>query len=165
MGGPVEDRQKFSKKLDFWQVRSGIKVILRWFERLGKNWVYLGSASSQTAWCLGLHCYFSPIFSFCIFWFVFLMIISYFVNWATVIPCCCHDTLLKGNCKTCMHSNLCSGWHAWERSIYLVYREEYELLEAVQARLAVHHLTAPVLGNDHSEFRSRENPVRTANCI
>ncbi|KAK2418647.1 Cleavage and polyadenylation specificity factor (CPSF) A subunit protein [Trifolium repens] len=38
-------------------------------------------------------------------------------------------------------------------------REEYELLEAVQARLAVHHLTAPVLGNDHNEFRSRENPV------
>ena len=29
VGGPVEDRQKFSKKLDFWQVRSGIKVILR----------------------------------------------------------------------------------------------------------------------------------------
>ncbi|XP_061372111.1 pre-mRNA-splicing factor RSE1 isoform X1 [Gastrolobium bilobum] len=38
-------------------------------------------------------------------------------------------------------------------------REEYELLEAVQARLVVHHLTAPVLGNDHNEFRSRENPV------
>ncbi|KAK7284728.1 hypothetical protein RJT34_19480 [Clitoria ternatea] len=38
-------------------------------------------------------------------------------------------------------------------------REEYELLEAVQARLSVHHLTAPVLGNDHNEFRSRENPV------
>ncbi|RDX85125.1 Splicing factor 3B subunit 3 [Mucuna pruriens] len=38
-------------------------------------------------------------------------------------------------------------------------REEYELLEAVQARLVVHHLTAPVLGNDHNEFRSRENRV------
>ncbi|MED6208898.1 hypothetical protein PIB30_049406 [Stylosanthes scabra] len=38
-------------------------------------------------------------------------------------------------------------------------REEYELLEAVQARLAVHHLTAPILGNDNNEFRSRENPV------
>ncbi|KAK7244699.1 hypothetical protein RIF29_39525 [Crotalaria pallida] len=38
-------------------------------------------------------------------------------------------------------------------------REEYELLEAVQARLVAHHLTAPVLGNDHHEFRSRENPV------
>ncbi|XP_019444144.1 PREDICTED: DNA damage-binding protein 1 isoform X2 [Lupinus angustifolius] len=38
-------------------------------------------------------------------------------------------------------------------------REEYELLEAVQARLVAHHLTAPVLGNDHNEFRSRENPV------
>lgn len=37
--------------------------------------------------------------------------------------------------------------------------EEYELLEAVQARLAIHPLTAPLLGNDHSEFRSRENPV------
>lgn len=38
-------------------------------------------------------------------------------------------------------------------------REEYELLEAVQARLVVHHLTAPVLGNDHNEFRSRESRV------
>ncbi|XP_052176753.1 uncharacterized protein LOC127791056 isoform X2 [Diospyros lotus] len=36
-------------------------------------------------------------------------------------------------------------------------REEYELLEAVQARLAVHPLTAPILGNDHNEFRSRES--------
>ncbi|KAG2686848.1 hypothetical protein I3760_09G025800 [Carya illinoinensis] len=38
-------------------------------------------------------------------------------------------------------------------------REEHELLEAVQARLVVHPLTAPVLGNDHNDFRSRENPV------
>ncbi|OMO51866.1 hypothetical protein CCACVL1_29540 [Corchorus capsularis] len=38
-------------------------------------------------------------------------------------------------------------------------REEYELLEAVQARLIVHPLTAPVLGNDHNEYRSRENQV------
>ncbi|KAB1222445.1 Splicing factor 3B subunit 3 [Morella rubra] len=38
-------------------------------------------------------------------------------------------------------------------------REEHELLEAVQARLVVHPLTAPVLGNDHNEFRCRENPV------
>ncbi|XAR68639.1 hypothetical protein NMG60_11003833 [Bertholletia excelsa] len=36
-------------------------------------------------------------------------------------------------------------------------REEHELLEAVQARLVVHPLTAPVLGNDHNEFRSRES--------
>lgn len=35
--------------------------------------------------------------------------------------------------------------------------EEYELLKPVQARLAVHPLTAPILGNNHSEFRSREN--------
>lgn len=41
-----------------------------------------------------------------------------------------------------------------------LYREEHELLEAVQARLVVHPLTAPVLGNDHNDFRSRENPVR-----
>jgi hypothetical protein len=39
-------------------------------------------------------------------------------------------------------------------------REEHELLEAVQARLVVYSLTAPVLGNDHNDFRSRENPVR-----
>ncbi|KAF2289555.1 hypothetical protein GH714_037126 [Hevea brasiliensis] len=38
-------------------------------------------------------------------------------------------------------------------------REEHELLEAVQARLVVHPLTAPILGNDHREFRSRENQV------
>ncbi|XP_015898900.3 uncharacterized protein LOC107432303 isoform X1 [Ziziphus jujuba] len=38
-------------------------------------------------------------------------------------------------------------------------REEYELLEAVQARLIVHRLTAPILGNDHNEYRSRENQI------
>nr|GMD44600.1 pre-mRNA-splicing factor prp12 [Ipomoea batatas] len=36
-------------------------------------------------------------------------------------------------------------------------RVEYELLEAVQARLVIHPLTAPILGNDHNEFRSRES--------
>lgn len=40
------------------------------------------------------------------------------------------------------------------------FRDEYELLEAVQAKLAVHPLTCPILGNDHNEYRSRENPVR-----
>lgn len=46
-------------------------------------------------------------------------------------------------------------------------REEYDLLEAVQAKLVVHPLTAPILGNNHNEFRSRENPVRELNwqCI
>lgn len=33
--------------------------------------------------------------------------------------------------------------------------EEHELLEAVQAKLAVHPLTSPTLGNDHKEFRGR----------
>lgn len=36
-------------------------------------------------------------------------------------------------------------------------REEYKLLEAVQAKLVVHPLTEPILGNDHNEFRSRES--------
>uniref|UniRef100_A0A5B7BX94 Putative pre-mRNA-splicing factor prp12 isoform X4 n=1 Tax=Davidia involucrata TaxID=16924 RepID=A0A5B7BX94_DAVIN len=36
-------------------------------------------------------------------------------------------------------------------------REEHELLAAVQARLAIHPLTAPILGNDHNEFRSHES--------
>lgn len=36
-------------------------------------------------------------------------------------------------------------------------REEYELLKDVQARLVVDPLTAPILGNDHNEFRSRES--------
>ncbi|XP_071724856.1 uncharacterized protein [Rutidosis leptorrhynchoides] len=40
-----------------------------------------------------------------------------------------------------------------------ILREEYELLEAVQARLVLHPLTAPILGNDHNEFRSRELPI------
>ncbi|CAM8965598.1 unnamed protein product [Rhodiola kirilowii] len=34
-------------------------------------------------------------------------------------------------------------------------REDYELLEIVQDRLEVHLLTAPILGNNHKEFRSR----------
>lgn len=38
-------------------------------------------------------------------------------------------------------------------------REEYDLLDAVQARLASYPLTAPVLGNIHSEFRGRGSPV------
>lgn len=38
-------------------------------------------------------------------------------------------------------------------------REEHELLEAVQARLIVHPLTAPILGNNHSEFRGRGSPA------
>ncbi|KAK6149257.1 hypothetical protein DH2020_016782 [Rehmannia glutinosa] len=38
-----------------------------------------------------------------------------------------------------------------------VTREEYELLKDVQARLVVDPLTAPILGNDHNEFRSRES--------
>lgn len=36
-------------------------------------------------------------------------------------------------------------------------REEYMLLEDVQARLVVNPLTSPILGNNHSEFRSRES--------
>ncbi|CAN0927524.1 Spliceosome-associated protein 130 B [Linum grandiflorum] len=44
-------------------------------------------------------------------------------------------------------------------------RDDHELLEAVQARLAVHPLTAPPLGNDHHEFRSRENPVRVPKIL
>ena len=47
----------------------------------------------------------------------------------------------------------------WEKTLYFC-REEHELLEAVQARLVVHPLTAPILGNDHNEFRSRESSVR-----
>ncbi|CAH8361964.1 unnamed protein product [Eruca vesicaria subsp. sativa] len=44
-------------------------------------------------------------------------------------------------------------------------REEYELLEAVQAKLVVHPLTAPVLGNDHKEFRGRENPSQATKIL
>ncbi|KAJ0249432.1 Uncharacterized protein HA466_0149260 [Hirschfeldia incana] len=44
-------------------------------------------------------------------------------------------------------------------------REEYELLEAVQAKLVVHPLTAPVLGNDHKEFRGRESPPQARKIL
>ncbi|KAK4757393.1 hypothetical protein SAY87_018694 [Trapa incisa] len=44
-------------------------------------------------------------------------------------------------------------------------REEYQLLQAVQAKLAIHPLTCPVLGNDHSKFRSRENTVATPKML
>ncbi|KAJ0263855.1 Uncharacterized protein HA466_0023060 [Hirschfeldia incana] len=44
-------------------------------------------------------------------------------------------------------------------------REEYELLEAVQAKLVVHPLTAPVLGNDHKEFRGRANPSQATKIL
>ncbi|XP_062190101.1 uncharacterized protein LOC133893150 isoform X2 [Phragmites australis] len=36
--------------------------------------------------------------------------------------------------------------------------EEHQLLQDVQERLSVHPLTAPVLGNDHAEFRQRGVP-------
>ncbi|KAK9062383.1 hypothetical protein SSX86_019569 [Deinandra increscens subsp. villosa] len=38
-------------------------------------------------------------------------------------------------------------------------RDEYELLEDVQSRIADHSLTAPILRNCHEEFRSRESPA------
>lgn len=34
------------------------------------------------------------------------------------------------------------------------------MLQDVQERLSVHPLTAPLLGNDHAEFRRRGIPVR-----
>ncbi|XP_062187510.1 uncharacterized protein LOC133890903 isoform X2 [Phragmites australis] len=37
--------------------------------------------------------------------------------------------------------------------------EEHQLLQDVQERLSVHPLTAPVLGNDHTEFRRRGIPL------
>ncbi|KAH9329512.1 hypothetical protein KI387_001620, partial [Taxus chinensis] len=37
--------------------------------------------------------------------------------------------------------------------------EEYDLLDAVQERLASYPLTAPVLGNNHAQFRGRDSPV------
>eukprot|EP00252_Welwitschia_mirabilis_P013831 TRINITY_DN3051_c0_g1_i1.p1 TRINITY_DN3051_c0_g1~~TRINITY_DN3051_c0_g1_i1.p1 ORF type:complete len:736 (-),score=114.68 TRINITY_DN3051_c0_g1_i1:815-2743(-) len=38
-------------------------------------------------------------------------------------------------------------------------KEDYELLDAVQARLASYPVTAPLLGNNHSEFRGRGSPA------
>nr|XP_016450640.1 PREDICTED: splicing factor 3B subunit 3-like [Nicotiana tabacum] len=44
-------------------------------------------------------------------------------------------------------------------------REEYDLLEAVQARLVIHPLTAPILGNDHAEFRCRGSLARAPKAL
>ncbi|MCO5552297.1 hypothetical protein L7F22_005809 [Adiantum nelumboides] len=38
-------------------------------------------------------------------------------------------------------------------------REEYELLDAVQNRLALYPLTSPLLGNNHAKFRGRGCPA------
>ena len=42
-----------------------------------------------------------------------------------------------------------------------MFREEFELLDALQTRLALYPLTAPLLGNNHSNFRGRGCPVGT----
>ncbi|XP_073278173.1 spliceosome-associated protein 130 A-like isoform X2 [Primulina huaijiensis] len=43
--------------------------------------------------------------------------------------------------------------------------EECALLEEVQSKLVIHPLTAPILGNDHSEYRRRENLVGTPTIL
>ncbi|URE40577.1 CPSF A subunit region [Musa troglodytarum] len=43
--------------------------------------------------------------------------------------------------------------------------EEHALLESVQARLAVHRLTCPVLGNEHKEYRGRGMPAGVPNIL
>ena len=42
-----------------------------------------------------------------------------------------------------------------------MFREEFELLDALQTRLALYPLTAPLLGNNHANFRGRGCPVGT----
>ncbi|PHT37041.1 hypothetical protein CQW23_24741 [Capsicum baccatum] len=44
-------------------------------------------------------------------------------------------------------------------------REEYDLLEAVQARLVIHPLTAPILGNDHTEYRCRGSMAKAPKAL
>lgn len=44
-------------------------------------------------------------------------------------------------------------------------RDEYDLLEDVQCRIAVHPLTAPILGNDHNEFRSRQSSAGVSKIL
>ncbi|GAV86134.1 CPSF_A domain-containing protein/MMS1_N domain-containing protein, partial [Cephalotus follicularis] len=75
------------------------------------------------------------------------------------------DDVLKGSMGPCRnvdssHSTIVASTLLGSIITFIpISREEHELLEAVQARLVVHPLTAPILGNDHKEFRSRENPV------
>jgi hypothetical protein len=61
----------------------------------------------------------------------------------------------------CLHSMLACSRLLQVISEYEVCacREEYDLLDAVQVRLASYPLTAPVLGNIHSQFRGRGSPV------
>lgn len=44
-------------------------------------------------------------------------------------------------------------------------REEYELLDAVQTRLALYPLTAPLLGNNHALFRGRGCPTGVSRVL
>lgn len=44
----------------------------------------------------------------------------------------------------------------------LHYSEEYDLLEALQTRLALHPLTAPLLGNNHAQYRGQGCPVSSS---
>nr|XP_043631763.1 splicing factor 3B subunit 3 [Erigeron canadensis] len=56
------------------------------------------------------------------------------------------------------HSSIVASTLLGSIIIFLpISRDEYELLEEVQCRMAVHPLTAPILGNDHNEFRSRQS--------
>ncbi|PSS13770.1 DNA damage-binding protein [Actinidia chinensis var. chinensis] len=72
------------------------------------------------------------------------------------------DDILKGcdvaNTNMCLsHNSIMASTLLGSIVVFIpISREEYELLEVLQSRLVVHPLTAPILGNNHNEFRSRE---------
>ncbi|ERN01370.1 splicing factor 3B subunit 3 isoform X1 [Amborella trichopoda] len=75
------------------------------------------------------------------------------------------DGILKGSriidpLLDCADSHIVASTLLGSVVIFIrISREEYDLLDAVQARLAVHPLTAPILGNNHDDFRGRGSPV------
>ncbi|KAI3977642.1 hypothetical protein MKX01_004175 [Papaver californicum] len=69
----------------------------------------------------------------------------------TLEGCDVADTILNSS-----HNSIVASTMLGSVMIFIaISREEFELLKAVQDRLIIHPLTAPILGNDHNEFRGR----------
>lgn len=83
------------------------------------------------------------------------------------------DDEMRGDCNiassimdSSSHSSIVASTLLGSIIIFVpISREEYELLEEVQSRIAVHALTAPILGNNHNEYRSRQSPAGVAKIL
>lgn len=74
------------------------------------------------------------------------------------------DDEMRGDCNIASsimdlsHSSIVASTLLGSIIIFVpISREEYELLEDVQSRIAIHPLTSPILGNNHNEYRSRQS--------